>query len=61
MLGKIHSRRELARRVGDFSQLFGGELQILDHDDQRDYRLAITPHAGVAAINALQDRLRLPE
>jgi hypothetical protein len=38
-----------------------GELQILNHGDQRDYRLAITPHAGAAAIIDLQDRLRLPE
>jgi len=37
-----------------------GELQIINHDDQRDYRLAITPHAGAAAISALQARLRLP-
>ena len=37
-----------------------GELQILNHGDQRDYRLAITPHAGAAAISALQARLRLP-
>ena len=37
-----------------------GELQILNHDDQRDYRLALTPHAGAAAISALQARLRLP-
>jgi len=37
-----------------------GELQILNHDDRRDYRLAITPHAGAAAISALQARLRLP-
>jgi len=37
-----------------------GELQILNHDDQRDYRLAITPHAGAAATSALQARLRLP-
>ena len=38
-----------------------GELQILDHGDQRDYRLAITPHAGAAAISTLQARLRLRE
>jgi hypothetical protein len=38
-----------------------GELQILEHDDQRDYRLAITPHAGAIAIDALQARLSLPE
>jgi hypothetical protein len=38
-----------------------GELQILEHDDQRDYRLAITPHAGAIAIDVLQARLRLPE
>jgi hypothetical protein len=38
-----------------------GELQILEHDDQREYRLAITPHAGAAAIDTLQARLRLPE
>ena len=38
-----------------------GELQILEHGDQRDYRLAITPHAGTVAIDALQYRLRLPE
>jgi hypothetical protein len=37
-----------------------GELQIINHDDQRDYRLAITPHAGAAAISAIQARLRLP-
>jgi hypothetical protein len=37
-----------------------GELQIINHDDQRDYWLAITPHAGAAAISALQARLRLP-
>ena len=37
-----------------------GELQIINHDDQRDYRLAITPHAGAATISALQARLRLP-
>ena len=37
-----------------------GELQILNHGDQRDYRLAITPHAGAAATSALQARLRLP-
>jgi len=37
-----------------------GELQILNHGDQRDYRLAITPHAGADAISALQARLRLP-
>ena len=37
-----------------------GELQVINHDDQRDYRLAITPHAGAAAISALQARLRLP-
>jgi hypothetical protein len=36
-----------------------GELHILEHDDQRTYRLAITPRAGMAAITALQDRLRL--
>jgi hypothetical protein len=38
-----------------------GELHILEHDDQRTYRLAITPHAGAADIAALQDRLRLAE
>jgi hypothetical protein len=38
-----------------------GELQILEHDDQRDYRLAITPHAGAIAIDVLQARLSLPE
>jgi hypothetical protein len=38
-----------------------GELQILEHDDQREYRLVITPHAGAAAIDTLQARLRLPE
>jgi hypothetical protein len=38
-----------------------GELQILEHDDQREYRLAITPHAGAAAIDSLQARMRLPE
>lgn len=37
-----------------------GELQILNHDEQRNYRLAITPQAGAAAISALQDRLQLP-
>jgi Domain of unknown function (DUF4432) len=38
-----------------------GGLHILEHDDQRAYRLAITPHAGIAAIRELQERLRLPE
>ena len=38
-----------------------GELHILEHDDQRAYRLAITPHAGIPAISELQERLRLRE
>ena len=37
-----------------------GELQILNHDDHRDYRLDITPQSGAAAITALQSRLRVP-
>ncbi|MBE0532324.1 MAG: aldose 1-epimerase family protein [Rhodospirillales bacterium] len=34
-----------------------GEIQMLNYGDGRDYRLAITPHAGQAAIEALKHRL----
>jgi hypothetical protein len=37
VLGKTFTRRELARRVGDFSQLFGVEL--LSHGDGRERAL----------------------
>jgi hypothetical protein len=39
VFGKTFSRRELARRVGDFSQLFGVEL--LSHSDGRERALRI--------------------
>ena len=32
---------------------------IFEHDNQRTYRLAVTPYAGTATISALEDRLRL--
>ena len=39
VLGKAFSRHELARRVGDFSQLFGVEL--LSHSDGRERALRL--------------------
>lgn len=32
-----------------------GELCILGHGEYRDYRLAVTPHTGIEAINSLND------
>jgi len=39
VLGQTFFRCELARKVGDFSQLFGGEL--LSHDDSRERSMRV--------------------
>lgn len=58
--GQTFSRRELARRVGDFSQVFG--VDLLSHSDGRERALRILRfRTGSASIDALWNRLRLPE
>ena len=37
-----------------------GEMVILEHGDQREYRLAVTPHIGAQEIQSLEEALRLP-